>query len=437
MALYVKLSLRLMGLIVFGWWLVFYYHEVYVPNSTVKMCSWMDYHVDDADHRHSTPGLFTKVMLVADPQLIDGHTYPGRNDFLLKVSQHTVDMYLHRNYKALLKQLKPDYIFFLGDLLDSARSSLDEYFETQVDRFKRIFDIDPRYRFDKNVFLNVAGNHDIGFGNQLVQSARTRFESVFGRPNTFVDINGVDFVTVDGPLLSSADPHVKDDTLLFLSSYKNNPNKSSARVLLTHVPLHRDPTTKPCKNPREYQAFSLTKGHQYQLALDQLVSEEIIQAVHPFVIFSGDDHDYCVVEHVINDYDLKRQFSAIEYTVKSISMAMGIRFPAVQLLTFATIVDVGFTYTSNQCFLEQPYYNIVAYVTLAVISGVLLLVVNLVKRRIPTPFVASVGDEESKTNLRALRTGKLLGYKLLCFLRDAFIVGVIVMAVYAVGFCWW
>ncbi|KAG7194113.1 uncharacterized protein KQ657_004821 [Scheffersomyces spartinae] len=422
-----------MGLIVLAWILMFYYHEVYVPNSTVSQCTWSDTHINDPDLKHSSPGMFTKVMLVADPQLIDGHTYPGRGDFLLKVSQHTVDMYLHRNYKALLNRLKPDFIFFLGDLLDSARSSLDEYFDTQVARFNRIFDIDPRYKYGSNVFLNVAGNHDIGFGHQLIQTARERFGMVFGAPNTYVDINGIDFVTVDGPLLSSPDPIIKNEAMLFLSSYRNNKERPSLRILLTHVPLYRDPVAKPCTNSRENLPFAITKGHQYQLILDEPVTDEILQAIQPIAIFSGDDHDYCKIDHILHNFQTKQLTRVIEYTVKSISMAMGIKFPAVQLLTYGSIPDLGFTYTSNQCYLEKPYYNIFSYVTLAVLSGVILLVINLMKRR--TFVGAARSDQES--NSVTLKPLHRVGYKLLHFVRDALITGIAVIVVYVAGFCWW
>ena len=97
----------------------------------------------------------TNILLIADPQLIDNHTYPGRNELLLKLSKHTVDTYIKKNYNELLDQLQPNYIMFLGDLLDNGRDATDEYFAQEYNRFKRIF-----RPLDK-MFLNVPGNHDI------------------------------------------------------------------------------------------------------------------------------------------------------------------------------------------------------------------------------------------------------------------------------------
>lgn len=185
----------------------FVYFEWLVPARAAGRCLWK-----------KPSEKSTNVLLVADPQLIDNHTYPGRNPALLKLLQHTVDTYLAQNYRAFVNKLQPDYIFFLGDYLDNGRLSTDEYFNHEVRRFWRIFDRWPgKYVHGKNWFTNVAGNHDIGFGNGVKAYLRQRFEGVFGAANAVIDIDGTDFVVLDTPLYS-AEGELSTDSRNFVAS---------------------------------------------------------------------------------------------------------------------------------------------------------------------------------------------------------------------------
>ena len=61
------------------------------------------------------------LILVADPQIVDPHTYTGRPWPLSAMTESHTDMYLYRSYKNLQSYLSPDTIFFLGDLFDGGR----------------------------------------------------------------------------------------------------------------------------------------------------------------------------------------------------------------------------------------------------------------------------------------------------------------------------
>ncbi len=58
---------------------------------------------------------------MADPQLIDPHSYPGRPWPLDSLTYLVTDNYLRRSYNQLQGQLHPDTVFFLGDLFDGGR----------------------------------------------------------------------------------------------------------------------------------------------------------------------------------------------------------------------------------------------------------------------------------------------------------------------------
>lgn len=345
--------------ILISWFLTFLLHERLIPQYSATQCNWTDL---KEDSQIMQKDVVTNVLLIADPQLIDNHTYPGRNPFLMKLSQHTVDTYIKKNYKAMVTHLDPDYIFFLGDYLDNGRSSEDDYFYSQLTRFQKVFPY-TKYGFkkEKNFLTNVVGNHDIGIGDGVKLKSRTRFLKNFGNPNSVHLINGVEIITLDTLSLMSSDPAINGLTKNFIDTHffeHVNP-----RILLSHVPLYRNPKVDTCGPLREGDEFKLIKGYQFQLVVDAEITSQILDKLKPELIFSGDDHDYCDINHG----GVSR-----EITVKSISMAMGIWHPAVQLLSFTSTKD-QFVYDTKMCYLPTPYHNIAHYVVWAIVSGLMMI----------------------------------------------------------------
>lgn len=72
-------------------------------------------HADDAEH----------VLLVADPQILDMNSYPGRHPALQWLSQVIVDLNLRKNWRAAMRS-RPDKIVFLGDMLDNGRMEMTD-----------------------------------------------------------------------------------------------------------------------------------------------------------------------------------------------------------------------------------------------------------------------------------------------------------------------
>lgn len=363
-----------------------------MPRGAARQCKW--------------PSLMdqTNVLLVADPQLIDNHTYPGRNEILLKLSKHTVDVYLEQNYKAMVNRLQPDYIMFLGDYLDNGRLLQDAYYEREFLRFERIFNRWPKYVRGKNWFTDVPGNHDVGFGDGVKLSLQTRYMDHFGSPNKLRKLNGVEFVLLDTPSYLSTNNEVNAESRLFVSLL---PKPTVPRVLLSHVPFHRDVKENPCGPLRENANFYQHAGYQYQLALDPQITSDLLARIQPTLIFSGDDHDYCDVVH---------PGGAREITVKSISMAMGIKYPAVQLLSFST-EGSKFQYATHLCYLPVPYVDVFAYVVMAVVSGVILLVWNINQRSSRYNYTVLPTWEEN-TNAILMENPASLSQKVSNFLKE-------------------
>lgn len=392
---------HVMVLIVACWTVLFAYHERYLPYRAAARCRWPQINAAAADHQvvddqnpdQVASNEVINVMLVADPQLIDNHTYPGRNSVLLKVSEHTADVYLKKNYHAMVRALRPDYVFFLGDYLDNGRLSSDSYFRGQLRRFNRIFKR-AGYKKGKRWMVNTAGNHDIGWADGVKVPARQRFEKHFGRANKVKVINNVEFVALDTISLSAMEEPIYGQAREFYDTHFGaSIVKTKPRVLLSHVPLFRDTAKLTCGPLRESSVFHTSKGYQYQLVLSPELSADLLARVQPDLIFSGDDHDYCDVAHPGPDGHSFR-----EITVKSISMAMGIRYPAIQVLSFANggndndyTLHNPFRYDTHLCYLPTPYINIACYVVAAVVSGLAILWYDIARKPRYTPLpVASV-----------------------------------------------
>lgn len=120
----------------------------------------------------------THVLLVADPQILDQRSYPGRDPALMWLTQRIVDMNMRRSWRAT-QTLHPDVVVFLGDMMDGGRFAMSDpecvrtvilesciitltltwhvRYESYYNRFKDIFFM----KKDIPVFY-IPGNHDIG-----------------------------------------------------------------------------------------------------------------------------------------------------------------------------------------------------------------------------------------------------------------------------------
>ncbi|ODQ80094.1 hypothetical protein BABINDRAFT_161088 [Babjeviella inositovora NRRL Y-12698] len=342
------------------WWLLFvHYHERVYIQSTLRKCSW--------------PGKAdgNRIALLADPQVVDENTYPHNLTAFNWIVRQLSDNYLAKHFKYMTRTLDPSTTFFLGDLFDGGRewNNTAVWFD-EYKRFNRIFD--PRFSIDRMVIRSLPGNHDIGFGNEVVSEIRDRFRVFFGDSNGYYFFNNNQHVVVmlDTISLSSSNGAISLETWEFvnrLSARMSDPTDAEFRsvktvVLLTHVPFYRDSATQQCLGPHRESPnpFPVSKGYQYQTVLDYALSRELISKLRPNIIFSGDDHDYCHVKH---------SEEVEEITVKTMSMTNGIRYPAIQLLT----LDLD-GYSTDICYLADPYYIIKAYVLNCIFSLSVLLV---------------------------------------------------------------
>lgn len=209
------------------WLVTINYYETTYVKSAINKCKWEKWEKWNSDTQTH------KVALFADPQIMDAHSYPGRPRPINFLTRAIVDHYHIRNWKYVQYYLDPDTNYFLGDLFDGGRRWDDEYWIKEYNRFHSIF---PKKPNRKTVF-SLPGNHDIGFGDTVVESSFKRFSSFFGETSSLHDVGNHTFVLLDTISLSdTTNENVSSVPREFLTQYAKEEHPYP-RILLTHVPL--------------------------------------------------------------------------------------------------------------------------------------------------------------------------------------------------------
>lgn len=373
-------------LIVVAWGLLINYYERTVVKRAMKKCRW--------DHWEEWPETAEayRVGLLADPQIMDDYSYSGRPKFLNYLTSLVVDNYHRRNWKFMQYYLEPDTTFFLGDLFDGGRYWDDS---TWIEEYKRFNSIFPKKPKSKTV-MTIPGNHDIGFGNDIMEHSLSRFKTYFGEPSSNMDLGNHTFVLLDTISLSDrVNPKISEIPKKFLDEFALE-DHPLPRILLSHVPLYRDPNKQVCGEKRESKdPFPLQQGDQYQTVIDSDISQDVLSKVQPKILFSGDDHDYCHIIHTYLSDGVSK--TAEEITVKSCAMNMGINRPAIQLLSLYNPRDTSFeekTYQTNICYMPDPFRALGMYVLTLILSIAWLGYIHF----FPRSFNRSVAGRLGKTS---------------------------------------
>ena len=229
---------------------------------------------------------------------------------------------MKRNWQFIQSILNPRMTIFLGDLMDGGREWDDETYslhisywhswETEYRRFRNVFPQSPSTPY----IASLPGNHDIGVSDTVSVSARARFKKHFGEPSSEFHAGDFTLILLDTLSLSALNtPSISRPPQKFLESLRSSEH-TEARILLTHIPFYRAEGTS-CGPLRESRnPIRVGKGYQYQNTLTPELSKRIAEIIRPLAIFSGDDHDYCYVQH--NHGGMKIP----EHSVKSFSWAM-------------------------------------------------------------------------------------------------------------------
>ncbi|KAG8213657.1 Metallo-dependent phosphatase-like protein [Butyriboletus roseoflavus] len=371
------------------WIIVVVWLELGTFRFALHDCRW-----PDSRQPHIPNSRVVRILVIADPQIIDRHSYPGRGALLSALSQSVVDLNLRKSWNFAFRRLRPNAVVVLGDMMDNGRlyMSTSEY-EAYFTRYQGIFNMGD----SPPPVYYLPGNHDVGLGNLAPFSleADMRYTSHFGPRNYRRTIGNHTLVFVDAPALIEEDllRAERGHTFESWSAISHGPvefvkqtastGSPSPVVLLTHIPLSR-PSDASCGPLREKGTIRQGYGFGYQNTLSDEATEFLLQSLKPSLIMSGDDHDYCEYEHTITSSDEKVQ----EVTVKSISMAMGIRRPGFQLLSLTSTVPSPDRITQTPvppplhtlCLMpDQLGIYFYMYIPLVLLSLLVLLAFNIIR----------------------------------------------------------
>ncbi|KAH0492491.1 hypothetical protein TgHK011_007441 [Trichoderma gracile] len=224
-------------LLAFFWMLLLLWGERWIFTSHVSVCDWKNW---EKWPKGATPH---HLVLIADPQILDPHTNPDWPSPVLATVVAVTDRYLKQGYHALLHQLHPDSLFFLGDMLEGGREWKtrqghfvdpkwgsrgrtakeqrwvktwhrkygDDFWLREYQRFGNIFfapwnDAGSKpgpWQRGRKLVASLPGNHDIGFGAMVQLPVRDRFQAYFGEGNRVDVIGNHTIVSVDSVSLSA------------------------------------------------------------------------------------------------------------------------------------------------------------------------------------------------------------------------------------------
>ena len=298
------------------WILVLFCIEHYFPRRATSLCSWP---LDGPRE--------CRLAVIADPQIVDENTYPRRG-IAMWLTKVFTDRYMRRNWRYVMDQ-DPGLAIFVGDLMDGGRewednlyvSDINEPKDRWIPEYQRFRDVFPAVE-GVRISTTIPGNHDIGLGDGIRPARLNRFISHFSSSNStseIIETCNFELILLDTPsLLNTQDPSIHESPLTFLENLPD-PRPDVPRILFTHIPLYRTPDTSCGAYRESSRPIYYGGGYQYQNTLSEELTNRILDAMWPLAaIFTGDDHDYCLVEHTMEG----RREKIPEYTVKSFSWAM-------------------------------------------------------------------------------------------------------------------
>ncbi|KAG1809429.1 Metallo-dependent phosphatase-like protein [Suillus subaureus] len=376
-----------------AWIIVVLWHEVYTFDHVLHDCQWPDIYQPDAPNAR-----IARVLVVADPQIVDHRSYPMRNSLMKALGQFIIDLNLRRSWHSTINRVQPHAVVFLGDLMDNGRATMsNSEYNAYAARFFNIFKLKD---LSMPTFF-LPGNHDLGLGEDVSFSleARMRYTSHFGPWNHKTTIGNHTVLFIDAVALVEEDvvradrgysydnwPAVAGGSVDFVKRFAAHEHASPV-VLFTHIPLAR-PLDAGCGPLRERGTIRQGHGLGYQNTLSNEASQFLLRLLGPSLILSGDDHDYCEYSHPLPFPSASGSTAAREITVKSFSMAMGIRRPGFQLLSLISTVPASETLTQlpnsppslldTPCFLPDQlgiYLNV--YLPFILFSVLSLLALNV------------------------------------------------------------
>ncbi|KAK9479386.1 hypothetical protein V1514DRAFT_328487 [Lipomyces japonicus] len=243
-----------------------------------------------------------RMLLFADPQIRGAS---GDSSLRTRLDLYGNDQFLGHVYSTMARQLNPSHVVVLGDLFSSQWINDDE-FEARAKRLNnRIF---TRHAPANNrpVFVNLSGNHDIGYAHDVTTSRVSRFEAQFGQLNYVISTESYRMIVFNSMSLDGSLDDNDDGQADYANAVKQfltdqmNIDFPGSTILLTHVPLHKPAGV--CADPPLFTYYDQNNSLiREQNMISQDYSTWLLDGFfsnRPGIIINGHDHEGCMVVHV-------------------------------------------------------------------------------------------------------------------------------------------
>jgi len=212
-----------------------------------------------------------RLVFVADPQLVDPHTYPGRPWPANPLTYLYVDQYLRRTFSRIQIVLHPDSVAFLGDLFDGGREWSTRTTKSPEERFRKYGDkfwLNEYHRFGniffehwrdggsdprpghpgRKILSTLPGNHDLGFAKGVQIGVRKRYNAYFGDGNRIDILGNHTFVSIDSLSLSALgqpSPQTVEDIWRPTTDFLENAKTQKRRLVQRELRVQQGLTPYP------------------------------------------------------------------------------------------------------------------------------------------------------------------------------------------------
>lgn len=300
------------------------------------------------------------MLTFGDPQ-INGNWKLTK--YIKRLDNYGNDYYLGHIYATMSNRLKPSHVAVMGDLFSSQWIYDSEFYNRTYRFVERLFprpleykknvietylnhkdydwlkfledehNMDPTHRFNSRVyedtydwfnpgkkspnfenplFINLTGNHDIGYSGDATWQHMARFHLLFGQNNYVINYNKdtpeewrlvvLDSLTLEGPALQQ---EFIDYTWSFIDNLesKENPTFKGSTILLTHIPFYKREGL--CADGPEHKYYVDNENEPYkngklrsQNHLSYETSQKVLNIIFPNedkegIILTGHDHVGC------------------------------------------------------------------------------------------------------------------------------------------------
>ncbi|KAJ2061485.1 hypothetical protein GGI17_003060 [Coemansia sp. S146] len=249
------------------------------------------------------PASTIRLNLYGDPQIegdakIRREPTVGRFDLLFN------DYYLHHIYKSTIAAFRPHYVMTMGDIFSCQWISRDEYYR-RIHRFKWIsHQIDSKNGSlsGNHIYYHIAGNHDIGYGEETEPYHVNRYTNNFG-PLSREWLARIDggihrFAILNAMNLDKTrNIQYRRQAWQFVQQLvvERQERPDIPLILFSHIPLHKPAGACVASPSIRYQNDFV----EYQDYLSPATSAYLLHCLAPTFVLSGHDHNGCQAAHSV------------------------------------------------------------------------------------------------------------------------------------------